>query len=104
METCYKRTCNLLKEYINTKGPTALSNLSVNEYNVLAKENNLLNTYSINYISGLNWRNFKNKLIKEYNQERKEAQYYIKQAEKIIKKNNNGGFKAWIRKILKRKK
>lgn len=88
MEDYYKKTCKFLKGFIRTKGITVFSKLSVKEYNVLAKENKLLNTYSINYISGLSWRNFKNYLIKEYKTEETAFKLFIKQVKRIIKQNN----------------
>lgn len=65
MKEAYIKTYKFLKSYITTKGKTVFSELSIEEYNELAKEYKLLNTHSIAYITGLNWRDYKNKLLKE---------------------------------------
>lgn len=65
MEEEYKKTYKYLKGYIKTKGKTAFSELKVKEYEEMAKENNLISTVTIKYITGLNWREFKNKLLRE---------------------------------------
>lgn len=65
MEEEYIRTYKFLKSYMETKGRKVFSELPIKEYNILAKKYFLLNTYSIAYISGLSWREFKNKLLRD---------------------------------------
>lgn len=38
---------------------------SINEWNIYAKENNLLCSESIKYISGLNWHQLRNRILSE---------------------------------------
>ena len=65
MKQEYIKTYNFLKGYMKTKGRKVFSELPIKEYNTYAIKYGLLNTYSIAYISGLSWREFKNKLLKD---------------------------------------
>ena len=65
MEQEYKKTYNFLNTYMKNKGRKVFNELTIKEYNTYAKQYGLLNTCSIAYISGLNWREFKNKMLRD---------------------------------------
>jgi len=64
MRSDYEKTEKFLIKYIKEKGITKFSRLTIKEYHKYAYAYNLLTVQSLHYITGLNWRQYKDRLIK----------------------------------------
>lgn len=76
MKEQLKNTYNFLLGYIRTKGKKSFSDMTIKDYNQLAKKYKLLTTASMEYMTKLNWRYFKNAVLKEIREEENENRPY----------------------------